>query len=127
MSTWKLYKLCYYAQAWTLAWESRELFPEEFQAWANGPVCNDLFREHQGMYMISKDELRVGNESNLTDTDKENVDVIITDNGDREPYWLREQTHKEDPWVLARKGLPDNARSKNIITKESMGLYYGGL
>ena len=29
MSTMKLQKLCYYAQAWSLVWDDRELFPEE--------------------------------------------------------------------------------------------------
>ena len=30
MSTWKLQKLCYYSQAWSLAWTEHELFSEEF-------------------------------------------------------------------------------------------------
>ena len=43
MSTMKLQKLCYYAQAWSLAWDGFPLFDEEFQAWANGPVCRELY------------------------------------------------------------------------------------
>ena len=30
ISTWKLQKLCYYSQAWTLAWTGKPLFEEEF-------------------------------------------------------------------------------------------------
>lgn len=32
MSTWKLQKLCYYSQAWHLAWTERPLFDEDFEA-----------------------------------------------------------------------------------------------
>ncbi len=34
----KLQKLMYYAQAWNLVWEEKELFDDDFEAWANGPV-----------------------------------------------------------------------------------------
>lgn len=40
MSTMKLQKLCYYAQAWSLVWDDAPLFEEDFQAWANGPVLS---------------------------------------------------------------------------------------
>ena len=61
MSTWKLQKLCYYAQAWTYTWTEKPLFDEEFEAWANGPVCPCLFREHKGRFMLEKSDLMLGN------------------------------------------------------------------
>jgi len=127
MSTWKLHKLCYYAQAWTLAWDEEELFSEEFEAWSNGPVCRPLFRAHKGLYMIRSDQLLQGDEAALTPSQRENLDIIIRDYGDKEAYWLKEQTHHEEPWILARNGLPVGAPCDTVITKESMGLYYGGL
>jgi hypothetical protein len=39
MSAWRLQKLVYYSQAWSLVWDERPLFDEPIQAWANGPVC----------------------------------------------------------------------------------------
>lgn len=33
MSTWKLQKLCYYSQAWHLAWTEKSIFGEDFEAW----------------------------------------------------------------------------------------------
>ena len=36
MSTMKLQKLGYYAQAWHLAWEGVPLFDDNIEAWANG-------------------------------------------------------------------------------------------
>ena len=43
LSTMKLQKLCYYCQAWSLVWDDTPLFDEKFEAWANGPVCRELF------------------------------------------------------------------------------------
>jgi uncharacterized phage-associated protein len=43
ISTMVLQKLCYYSQAWHLAWYGIPLFPEDFKKWDNGPVCTELF------------------------------------------------------------------------------------
>ena len=127
MSTWKLQKLCCYAQAWSLAWTEKPIFQEDFEAWANGPVCPELFRSHRGMFTISAKDLTTGNPDNLTDDQKETIDIVINDYGKMEPYKLRELTHKEDPWKNARGNLAEGAIGNTIITKESLGLYYGSL
>ena len=44
MTTWKLQKLVYYSQAWSLVWDDDVLFPEEIEACANGPVVRELPR-----------------------------------------------------------------------------------
>jgi uncharacterized phage-associated protein len=38
MTTFKLHKLLYYSQAWSLVWDDAPLFSDDFYAWANGPV-----------------------------------------------------------------------------------------
>ena len=126
MSTWKLQKLCYYAQAWTIAWEDEPLFDEDFEAWANGPVCPQLFHAHQGKYAVTSDMIH-GDPGKLNANQIENIDIVFRDYGDKEAYWLREQTHAEDPWKNARGNLPEGASCNNVITKEAMGLYYGSL
>ena len=67
LSTWKLQKLCYYAQAWEIAWTETPIFDEDFEAWANGPVCSLLFAAHKGKYIISENEFVHGNPDNLTE------------------------------------------------------------
>ncbi len=47
ISTWKLQKLVYYCQAWSLVWDDNILFPEEIQAWTDGPVCPALYAMHR--------------------------------------------------------------------------------
>ena len=40
-------------------------------------------------------------------------------------YELERMTHIEDPWIKARKELPNDVPSKAIIDKELMKKYYG--
>lgn len=127
MSTWKLEKLCYYSQAWELAWTEKPLFSEDFQAWANGPVCPELFHEHKGKFIVDSSDIASGSADNLTLEQKEDIDIILRDYGDMEPYDLRTLSHEEDPWKNARGDLPDMAPGNTVITKESMGEYYGSL
>jgi uncharacterized phage-associated protein len=57
MTAMKLQKLCYYAYGYHLAWEGRQLFPERFEAWANGPVCRALYREHAGRFQLEPGDI----------------------------------------------------------------------
>lgn len=127
LSTWKLEKLCYYSQAWALAWTAQPIFDEDFEAWVNGPVCPELFHEHQGKFYITYSGLKKGDETNLTDDEKETIDIVLNHYGDMEPYQLRELSHSEDPWKNARGNLPPDRNCDTVITKESMGEFYGGL
>ena len=54
VSTMKLQKLAFYSQAYYLAEHGATLFPEAFEAWANGPVAPDLFRRHRGEFVIAR-------------------------------------------------------------------------
>lgn len=127
ISTWKLQKLCYYAQAWEIAWTENPIFNEEFEAWANGPVCPQLFQAHQGRYYVCEGDISTGDICNLTEEQKADIDIVLRDYGDMEPYDLRELSHREDPWKIARGNLPDGARCSKTISKDSMGVYYGSL
>ena len=126
LSSWKLQKLCYYSQAWSLAWTDKPLFQEDFEAWANGPVCPQLFAAHRGKFAV-KPEMIPGKPDSLDEDERESIDVVIKDYGKLEPYELRELTHQEDPWKIARGDLPEDARCNAVITKDSMGEYYGAL
>ena len=127
LSTWKLQKLCYYAQAWAIAWTAVPLFDKDFQAWSNGPVCPDLFKEHRGKFSVSAADFENGSSGNLNDDERDTINIVLRDYGDMQPYALRELSHSEMPWRLARGEYPDGARCQTVITKESMGDYYGSL
>ena len=126
MSTMKLQKLCYYAQAWALVWDDRPLFNEEFEAWANGPVCRELFFKTKGQYSVSAED-ETGGEGNLTDNEKDTIDHVLEHYGKHNAQWLSQLTHMEDPWNEARDGVAPGVGCDQVITKESMAMYYGGL
>lgn len=126
VSAWKLQKLCYYSQAWSLAWTDKPLFEEDFEAWRNGPVCPQLYQVHKGQFIVRADGI-MGSAAHLSEDQKETIDVVLQHYGNWEPYRLVEQTHHDDPWKNARGDLPADAICNTVITKESMGAFYGGL
>lgn len=127
MTTMKLQKLVYYSQAWSLVWDGEPLFENDFQAWANGPVCPELFNAHKGFFSISYEELKYGDENLLNKIQKETIDAVIDFYGPRDAHWLSMLTHREKPWIDARKGCADGESCTEIITKDSMQEYYGGI
>ena len=127
MTAMKLQKLVYYCQAWSLAWDDVPLFDEDFQAWANGPVCPELYRRHRGIFRIERDFFKDLAPYGFTDDEKETMDQVILYYGDKEPHWLSELTHRENPWKNARIGVMPGERSNRVITKESMQEYYSGI
>ena len=125
MTTWKLQKLVYYGQAWSLVWDDDALFPEEIEAWANGPVIRELYDAHRGEYRVSG--IRGGDPGKLTPVQRETVDTVLDFYGDKSPQWLSDLTHMEDPWKSARKDIPDGQRGNTVIPKEDLAEYYGSL
>ncbi|MBT1162093.1 type II toxin-antitoxin system antitoxin SocA domain-containing protein [Bifidobacterium sp. SO1] len=124
MTTMKLQKLVYYSKAWHLAWTGNSLFPQRIEAWANGPVCPDLYQEHKGEFRVSHLPSGKGNPANVTDDEKASIDSVLNAYGDMQPYELIDQTHSEAPWRDARRGVPDGARSHNEITDAAMYDFY---
>ena len=125
MTTWKIQKLVYYCQAWSLIWDDDEMFPEEIEAWANGPVVRKLYDVHRGKYRIGC--LPEGNSDALDSRQRSTVDAVLKFYGDKSPQWLSDLTHMEDPWKLARRGMPDGIRGHSVVSKESLSEYYGSL
>lgn len=126
LSTMKLQKLCYYSQAWSLVWDDAPLFDEEFEAWVNGPVCRELFLKTQGKFWVNADDEN-GDIRKLKNYQKDTIDAVLNHYGNKDAQWLNQLTHMEDPWKSARKGVPMGVGSDNIISKESMAVYYSGL
>jgi uncharacterized phage-associated protein len=125
LSAMKLQKLVYYAQAWSTVWDDRPLFRERIEAWANGPVVRELYDLHRGQF-----EVRAwprGRPEALDGEQRETVDAVLGFYGPRNAQVLSDMTHAEDPWRLAREGLPDGERGSREITLASMSEYYSAL
>jgi uncharacterized phage-associated protein len=125
MTAMKLQKLVYYSQAWHIAWSDETLFRERIEAWADGPVCPDLYQLHRGHFRLAN--IEGGDPSRLSEDERDSIDRVLTYYGEKSPQWLSDLTHMEDPWMEAREGVPDRARSQNEITPESLGRYYSSL
>jgi len=126
VTSWKLQKLVYYCQAWSLVWEEDPLFPEKIQAWADGPVCPDLYHEHKGKFRLGPDDI-AGNTKKLSDSQKESIEAVLDYYGDKDGRYLSDLTHLERPWKEARAGLRPGERGEVVIEHNEMVDYYGGL
>ena len=72
---WKLQKLCYYSQAWYLAWYKKPLFKEDFQVWSNGPVNVELHELIKGNFWIGKKNLKIGKVKHLKKQQKKTLTI----------------------------------------------------
>lgn len=102
MTAMKLQKLCYYAYGYHLAWEGTPLFPQRFQAWANGPVSPALYRNHAGRFTLAAGDIP-GNPDDLSDGERESIDLVLRGYGDLTAHQLSVMTHRESPWLKARE------------------------
>lgn len=122
ISNLKLQKLVYYAQAWHIALYNESLFEEDFQAWVHGPVIPSLYQKYKsfGWQPISKDA-----NPELPEEVRQFLGEVTEEYFACDGYELEQMTHAEDPWNLARGGLPADAPSNEIIEKKWMKEYYG--
>lgn len=123
----KLQKLTFYVKAWGLVWNEEELFPEEYQAWANGAVSPVLYNKHRGMFKVSESLFSEADISNLTDSQKETIDKVLEFYGDFTAQQLSDINHQETPWIEARGNLSPMERSTEVIPTDKIAEYYSGI
>jgi uncharacterized phage-associated protein len=119
MTTMKLQKLVYYAQAWSIVWDDDVLFDDPIQAWKAGPVVRTLYERHRGHFRIATIG---GTAANLSERQRDTIDRVLRFYGDKSAQWLSDLTHMEDPWKYAY-GRAENTE----ITPEALAEYYGSL
>ena len=129
----KIHKLIYYIEAYHLAYFDQSLIDDNFKAWVHGPVVLKVwhkFKDKANVYdgLILKKEFvkPVINEvkKKLTKEQITFINDVLQEFGKRTPFDLESLTHNEKPWIVARRGIPPDAPSTNIISKELMKKYY---
>jgi uncharacterized phage-associated protein len=118
MTTFKLHKLLYYAQGYSLAWDGFPLFDEKIKAYENGPVVTVLFNEHRGARNVAR--WPQGDASKLSDEQADTVRAVLELHGHRSAEELVDLTHGERPWVEARKA----GKSNEVIGHESLRAFF---
>ncbi len=125
LTAWKLQKLIYYCQAWSLVWDEIPLFKEKILAWANGPVVKELYNKHKGLFYVK--EMLNGNQKHLSINQKDTIDHVLKAYGEKSAQWLSDLTHLEKPWIEARVGLEPGERGAAEIQLSIMHEYYSGV
>lgn len=120
----KLQKLVYYAQAWNLALHDEPLFPDRIEAWVHGPVCPKVYYEYR---RFGFRDLEYDGDVELDDNTKEFLDAVLKVYGKFDAKSLEELTHRETPWITARRGAPRTAYSNMVIGHKTMREFYKSL
>lgn len=113
----KLQKILYYAQAEHIRKYSIPLFSDVIEAWAYGPVINDIYQwlKGCGAYSISSFDIDVDSGGIGKETTKF-LDEIWEKYSKYSPFYLVNKTHDpSDPWEAAQKD-----RLNNVIDLEML-------
>lgn len=125
MSTLRLHKLCFYAQAWSLVWDKAPLFDEEFEAWGGGPVCRPLYERFKDQFRISASDLP--GHADFTTGQIETMDAVLRDYAQFKGIALAELVRMEEPWRNARLKNSFAFQRGEIISREDMASYYDAI
>lgn len=116
MTNMKLQKLLYYAQSLHLALYDEPLFEEDIQAWRYGPVCPSAYDYYCN---YASKQLPIPTYETLSSTSlaiKKLLEEVWRNFGMHSAYSLRDMTHEEIPWKIARGDLPREASSQEPLS-----------
>ena len=126
LTTMRLQKLAFYSQAQFLVNHGSPIFGEDFEAWVNGPVAPQLYRLHKGKFLLHRGDLASAVEGDvpLPQCVKDEVDAVCSSLVGLTGKELSERTHREDPWMDARRGCGPSEPCRKVIHKDVMADYY---
>jgi len=125
----KLQKLLYYSQAWHLAFYSKPLFGEKFQAWIHGPVCRPIYNRYSATKSLYS-SVSLSDISSPFDLKsipvaaRRHIDCVLEAYAKYTGAQLEDMTHSEDPWKQARKGCRPSERCEVELDEKIMGDFY---
>jgi len=126
----KLQKLLYYVQAWSYGIEGKRFLDTTFEAWVHGPVSREIFnrfKDTKNLYSSIgfADVLDKDAAEKIDEGDRSFVDYVLDNYAGFSGTELEVMTHKEQPWIEARKGYEPLQHCTEEITEASMIKYYG--
>ncbi len=119
----KMQKLCYYAQAWCFALKGYRLENTEYEAWVHGPVSPVLWERFKS---FGYDPIRYkGKPAKVFEPeDLKLLEDVWDTYGELTGNALEALTHRELPWIEARKGYEPEERCSVVISPLSMATFY---
>jgi len=112
----KVQKLLYFSEAWCQVLLDKELFSENMEAWAHGPVVREVFNQFKG---ANWSPLSVTDE--VVEFDEATQDVllqVLDTYGDVAAKTLENLTHQDAPWKDVRGSLSPESRCSDVINKQ---------
>lgn len=119
----KLQKLCYYAQAWGYVLKGYKLIDSDFQAWVHGPVSPVLWEKFK-MFGYDTIQIKGTCRAKIADDDKKLLEDVWDTYGEETGNALEALTHRELPWMEARRGYEPDERCSVVISPTTMASYY---
>lgn len=121
----KVLKLLYYAEGCSLALENGSLFNEKIYAWGHGPVVVEVYEHYKNdpynLPFGSVEDTDAVKLINKNPYDSDLLNQVFEDFGQFSAWALRNETHKETPWIEAT----NNGHHLNtIISRETMKSYF---
>ena len=132
MSHLKLQKLIFYCDAYCLAYFDKELVTDQFEAWVHGPVSRKVYNRLKDKSILYSDLIYSKKEGEDVDVEfgkltQDQQDLILSVLGDLSKWTgieLEAATHKEKPWLEARKGYSEADKFNELISKDTTRLFY---
>ena len=123
-----LQKMLYFIQGIYMVLFGVELFSEECEAWAHGPVFKDVYEVFKSFKYNPIDDTRFSMLQNrfneLSDNEKKVIDLVVETFGMYSGKILEQITHGESPWMDARKNCLPGEPSNEVISKEAIKEYF---
>jgi uncharacterized phage-associated protein len=121
----RLQKLLYYVQGWALGVRGEPMFPEPIQAWQHGPVVASLYPcfADYGCNPIPAPQTK----PDLSPDDHAFINSIWAGYRIHSAARLRDMTHSEPPWSIARGDRGPDDKCADEITHESMMKHFSQL
>lgn len=118
----KLQKLLYLSQGFSFAFNDKELFSEDIEAWVHGPVVPSVYHEFKS---FKYNPIDIEFESpDLSEEILGVLNYVKTNFADYDSKFLEDMTHNQEPWILSRNGLDPKETSDKTIPKQAIANYF---
>ena len=123
-----LQKLLYYAQNFYHALFGNDLFTDDCQAWAHGPVYPDIYYRYKacGSEPIPSQQEEI-DFTELSAVEKNFLDTVLRIFGYYSGTTLSKITHMEKPWLDARGNLRPEDIGTNVMDRKAINAYFDGV
>jgi uncharacterized phage-associated protein len=120
----QLQKLLYYIQGWSLGLHAEPAFVGRMEAWQHGPVVTDVYSRFADFRAEAIKPSEGRDIDAITPRERRHIDAVWNTYNGFSASRLREMTHRERPWLDARRGLRVSDQGHAEITHESLREYF---